>query len=137
MSKLSKWILSRREIRPRVFVLLFLSMAGCATSTAPAPPSDRFVRTRQIDGCWKHVDPREYNIVLGSGLEQRLRAQLAGRVLETPQCWFQDRKGQIFLLAGEECYGYDEFTFRKVEGTWKLVNSVRQDLIMCHERNRR
>ena len=137
MNKLSQWILGRAKVRSRVFVLLFISIAGCATSTPPAPPADRFVRTGQIDGCWKHVDPREYNIVLGSGLEQSLRAQLSGRVLETPQCWFQDRKGQILLLAGEECYAYDEFTFKKVEDTWKLVNSVRQDLILCDARIRR
>jgi hypothetical protein len=137
MSKPRKWIFSRCQIRSRAIVLLLIPIAGCTTSATPAPPSDRFIRTGQIDGCWQHTVPREYNIAIGSGLEQYLRAQLAGRVLELPQCWYEDQSGQILLVAGEECAAYDEFTFQNVDGTWKLANAVRRELVMCHEKMRK
>ncbi len=137
MSMPPKSIVGRREIHSRVFVLLLLPIAACVTSTPSAPPLDRFIRVGRIGGCWQHTVPREYNIAIGSDLEQHLRAQLAGRVLELPQCWYEDQSGQILLVAGEECSAYDEFTFQNVDGTWKLVNAVRQDLVMCHERMRK
>ena len=137
MIKPPKSIFGRREIHPRVFVLLLVLLGGCATSTLSAPPSDQFIRAGLIDGCWQHTAPREYNIAVGSALEELLRAQLAGRVLDLPQCWYEARSGQIRLIAGEECSAYDEFTFQNVDGTWKLVNSVRQEFVMCHERARK
>lgn len=77
--------------------------------------------------------PREYNIAIGSGLAQELRAQLAGRVLEFPQCWYEDKSGYIRLIAGDECGAYDEFAFEHDDGTWKLLSSTIRPVVLCHE----
>ena|SRR5688572_25245877 len=122
-----------RRARPHQLVSMLAILAGCAT-TPPVPPPDHFVRVRRVDGCWTHVDPREYNIALGTDLERILRAQLPGKELELPQCWYEQQSGEILFMAGEPCVGYDEFKFQKAEGTWKLVYAKRQELVMCHER---
>jgi hypothetical protein len=59
--------------------VLLIVLAGCAISDPSALPPDGYVRLKQIEGCWQHSKPREFNIALGPDLEQLLRAQLEGR----------------------------------------------------------
>jgi hypothetical protein len=94
------------------------------------------VRLKQIEGCWQHSKPREFNIALGPDLEQLLRAQLEGRKLDLPECWYEDQSGQIVLIAGEACTAHDEFKFRKTDGEWELVRAERQELVSCYQKKK-
>jgi hypothetical protein len=82
------------------------------------------------------VEPRHYDVVLGTALDSALRAKIDRHDLEMPQCWYEERPDQLVLMAGEICEGYDEFHFQKVGDEWQLTRAERQDLVLCHERKR-
>ena len=82
------------------------------------------------------VEPRQYDVVLGTTLNRALRGKLAGRSLEMPQCWYEEKDDQLVLMAGQICEGYDEIHFQKDNGEWQLTQAVRQDFVTCHERKR-
>ena len=130
-------IVRRRDLYSQGLVLLLFAIAGCVTPTPPTPAPDQYIRVAQVDGCWQHTAPRDYNIALGASLEQLLRTQLAGRVIELPQCWYEEYSGKILLVSGEACDPHDEFRFQKEDGMWTLVRAERQDLVTCHERRRK
>ena|SRR5579862_9335407 len=123
---------------PTLFIaVLLLSLAGCLTPKTAVPLSDGYVRVQRApDGCWEHVAPREYNVVLGAGLETTLQSLVTGPSLEQPQCWFERSTGTLVLVAGGDCGIHDEATFRRGASAWSLVSVNRQVLAMCHEKVR-
>ena len=117
-------------------MLFSLLLVGCAVKLPPVPPVDGYIRAKEVEGCCRIIEPRQYDVVLGTALERALREKLAERNLELPQCWYEESQDQLLLIAGQHCEGYDEIHFQKVEGLWQLTLAVRQDLVLCHERAR-
>jgi len=119
-------------MRRLFFALAVAALAGCAAH--PNPPVNGYVRVKSVEGC--PYGDSEPSLVLGTDLEATLRELIAGRVLESPECWYEKSNGVILLAAGPLCLGYDEFTFSSENGKWELLRSRRVDFVMCHERVR-
>lgn len=119
----------------RLSVVAALFLSGCVSAFAPPmPPHDGYTKVREVEGCCRKIEPRQFDVRLGSGLEHALRAQLAGRALETPQCWYEEAQDRIVLEAGNICEAYDEIHFAKIDGTWNLTEATRNELVSCHIR---
>jgi len=120
----------------RAISLVSLLTLGCATRVPDPPPDDGYVRAKEVGGCCRMTEPRQYDVVLGTALDSALRSKLAGRNLEMPQCWYEEKRDQLVLMAGPVCEGYDEIHFQRVNGVWQLTHAERQDFVMCIERKR-
>src|SRR4051812_31547774 len=118
-------------MRTQVSIVAAVLFAGCASQPPVPPPPDGHVRVKEMDGCCRKIKPRQSDVRLGSELEQSLRAQLASRKLDMPQCWYEEKADHIVLEAGDTCEGYDEVHFAKINGNWQLTDAVRNDFVSC------
>ena len=117
-----------------ISVLLFGSSA-CTTPKTIAPPHDGYARAERAPaGCFEHTQPREYNVILGAGLEGRLQSLIADRTLGDPRCWYEGGKDTLLLTAGGECGPHDRVTFGHVGVDWTLLQIKNVAVVICDEK---
>ncbi len=119
-------------------IIAAVILSGCAIQTS-VPPEDGYVRVKGVEGCWRHVKPKLFDVRLGAALEGSLRDQLKNRTLQNPQCWFEDKQNHLILETGNACIGRDEihFHFAKVNGTWQIARVDEMDIVaLCHMRQK-
>ena len=109
-----------------------LALAACQTTTEweyarSTPP-----------GCYsaisQHGEAVDKNVVLEASFEKSLVELVPVGQDSVNRCWFLTPDKRIKLVAGDACGPHGEHEFQTIDNAWALVQSRREDIVLCHER---
>ena len=123
-------------MRTLIATVAISALLGCASSAPAKPESDGYIRVRSVAGCFVHVAPREYSIVLGSDLADRFYQLMPSQARDELRCSYETAEGEIIFNVGGECEPHSTFRFAKSNDAWALAGTEQESVVLCHEKVR-
>ena len=117
-----------------LFLATAVAIAGCYSD----PQMPRIHTTP--DGCYtaisQHGELVDRDVLPIPSLQESLLQMIPAGPPDAAHCWYRTPSNRLKLLVGDSCDVHTEYEFERKDGNWRLADSHKVEVVLCHQRVR-